>query len=86
MPAGCRRHLVGKTLRNVFRCVIAEIRFVDKLVIIYTYFRKPVDRMLLKQHNKSSPLDSAHYAILYPQNGDRIVAIDSVTSIHRCYV
>ena len=25
------------------------------------------------------------YAMLYPQNGDRIVAIDSVTSLHRTY-
>jgi len=30
MPAGFRRHLVGKTL-NVFHCDIAEIRFVGKL-------------------------------------------------------
>ena len=28
MPAGFRRHLVGNTLRNVFRCDLAEIRFV----------------------------------------------------------
>jgi len=28
MPAGFRRHLVGKTLVNVFRCDTAEIRFV----------------------------------------------------------
>ena len=33
MPAGVRRHLVGKTLINVFHCDIAEIRFVGKLVI-----------------------------------------------------
>ena len=33
MPAGFRRHLVGKTLINVFHCDIAEIRFVGKLVI-----------------------------------------------------
>jgi len=26
-----------------------------------------------------------HYATLYPQNGERIVAIDSVTSIHPMY-
>ena len=37
-PASCfRRHLVGKTLRNVFHCDIAEIRFVGKLVIIQTF-------------------------------------------------
>jgi len=38
MPAGFRRHLVGKTLINVFfRCDIAEIRFVGELVIIQTF-------------------------------------------------
>jgi len=37
MPAGFRRHLVRKTLRNVFHCDIAEIRFVGKLVIIQTF-------------------------------------------------
>jgi len=35
MPDGFRRHLVGKTLRNVCHCDIAERRFVGKLVIIY---------------------------------------------------
>jgi len=36
--------------------------------------------MLIKRHDKSSPLNSTHYAMLYPQNGDHIVAIDSVTT------
>jgi len=26
-----------------------------------------------------------HYVVLYPQNGDRIVTIDSVTSLHLVY-
>ena len=30
MPAGSRRHLVGKTLINVFHCDITEIRFVGR--------------------------------------------------------
>ena len=34
MPDGFRRHFVGKTLRNVCHCDIAEIRSVGKLVII----------------------------------------------------
>jgi len=38
--------------------------------------------MLFKHYSKSSPLNSTHYAMLYPQNGDRIVAIDSVTLLH----
>jgi len=31
------------------------------------------------------PLNSTQYAKMYPQNGDRIVTIDSVTSTHRMY-
>jgi len=34
MPAGFRRHFVGKTLINVSYCDTAEIRFVDQLMII----------------------------------------------------
>jgi len=37
MPVGFHRHLVGKTLINVFHYDIAEVRFVDKLVIIQTF-------------------------------------------------
>jgi len=37
MPAGFRRHLVGKILINVFHCDIAAIRFVGELVIIQTF-------------------------------------------------
>jgi len=39
MPAGFRRHLVGKTLRSICRCDIAEIRAVGKL----RHFRKQTD-------------------------------------------
>ena len=37
MPSGFRRHLVGKTLVNVFHCDIAEIRFRGELVIFQTF-------------------------------------------------
>ena len=37
MPGGFRRHLVGKTLINVFHCESAEICFVSKEVIIQTF-------------------------------------------------
>ena len=37
VPAGFRRHLVGKTLSNVFHCDLAEMRFVGKLVIIQIF-------------------------------------------------
>ena len=33
----------------------------------------------------SFPINRTHYAKLYPQNGDRIVTIDSVTSTHRVF-
>jgi len=38
MSAGFRRHLVGKTLRNVCYCDVAEIRFIGKLMITGTSF------------------------------------------------
>jgi len=34
--------------------------------------------MLFEEHVKYSPINSTHYAKLYPQNGERIVTIDSV--------
>ena len=37
MPAGFRRHLVGKTPINNIHCDIAEIRFVGMLVIMQTF-------------------------------------------------
>ena len=37
LPAGFRRHLVGRTLINVFHCDTAEICFVGELVIIQTF-------------------------------------------------
>jgi len=42
--------------------------------------------MLFKKHDKSSAVYSTHCAMAYPQNGDRIVAIDSVTSLHHMYI
>jgi len=41
--------------------------------------------MLFIHYNKSSPLNSTHHATTYPQNGDRIVAIDPVTALHPIY-
>ena len=32
------------------------------------------------------PVNFTHYAVLYPQNGDRIVTIDYVTSLHPMYI
>ena len=36
-------------------------------------------------HCISSPFNSTHYVVLYPQNGDRVVTTDSVTWLHRVY-
>jgi len=51
---------------------------------ILTCARKPTQVSLIYR-DKSSPLNSTHYAMLYPQNDDRVVAIDSVTSLHPVY-
>jgi len=32
-----------------------------------------------------SPFNSTHYIVLYPQNADRIMTIDSMTSLHPIY-
>ena len=40
---------------------------------------------MCRQCEKSSPFNSTHYIVLYPQNGDRIVTIYSVTSLHPVY-
>ena len=48
-------------------------------------FLKIMDSNLFEQHDKSSHFNSAHCVVLYPQNGDRIVTIDSVTSLHPMY-
>ena len=37
MPACFRRHLVGKTLRNVSYSDVTEIRFVGRLLIVWTF-------------------------------------------------
>ena len=45
-------------------------------------FVEQLIRLLFEMHDKSSPFNSTLYIVLYPQNGDRIVTIDSVTSLH----
>ena len=75
-----RLNLISHSNYAVFR--IISVRNPD----IARFFHKPRDGILFKYHDKSSPLDSTHYAVLYPQNGDRIVAIDRVTSLHPVYL
>jgi len=84
MPAGFRRHLVGKTLINVFHCDIAEIRntLCWRASDHTDIFINQRTECNLNNTINLRPHDSTHYAMLYPQNDDRIVTIDSVTSLH----
>ena len=79
MPAGFRSHLVGETLINVFHCDITTLYrqandhtdiFINQWIECY-----------LNITINLRPLTLTHYAMLYPQSGDRIVAIESVTSL-----
>jgi len=80
---------VGKTLSNVFHCDIAEIRFVGKLMIIRTFFINLWIEFYLGLYNTINLRPLTLRIMLryraYLQNGDRIVAIDSVTSLHPMY-
>jgi len=53
-------------------------------VIIWT-FSKLTDSVLFAWHDKCLPFISTHYVVLYPQNGDRNVTINYVTSYHPMY-
>jgi len=41
--------------------------------------------IFMNQGLNNTPLNSTHYAMLYPQNGGSIVAVYLVTSFHRIY-
>jgi len=51
----------------------------------YRYFLKLTDSILLNNTRKSLTFNWMHYGMLYPQNGDRIMTIDSVASLHTMY-
>ena len=44
----------------------------------YGNFLKLTDSILFEWHDKSSPFSSTQYVVLYPQNGDRFVTVDSM--------
>jgi len=48
----------------------------------YGHFLKLTDSILFESRDKSAPFNSTHFIVLYPQNGDRIVTTDVVTSLH----
>ena len=64
MPAVFRRHLVGKTLLNVFHCDLAKIRFVGKLEIIRTFSSTDWIIVLFKWHDKSAPINSTDCRVI----------------------
>ena len=75
-----------KTPRNVCHCDSVWIRFVGKSVVIWTLSQTNWFNFIRITDN-SSPFNSTQYIVLYPQNGDRIMTIDSVTSLHHvCYL
>ena len=65
MPAGTRRHFVGKTLINVSYCgtTYTVVRLVSQLMITGTL---SLDSIIFEQRNKSSPINSTHYVIMSP--------------------
>jgi len=86
IPAGCRRHLVGKTIRNVFHCDIAKTHFVGKLVTIDIFINQRIACYL----NNTKNLRRLCILHIMPWHThkmavDRIVATDSVTSLHPMY-
>jgi len=51
----------------------------------YGHFVKLTDSILYEKHDKSSSFKSTHCVALYPQNGDRMLTIGYVTSLHPMY-
>ena len=74
-----------KTLKNACHCDNTWVHFVGKSFIIRTFCKTNWFDFIWK-HDKSSPFNSTHYIASYPQDGDRIVTIDSVTLLHPVYV
>ena len=74
MPAGFRRHFVGKTLTSVCWCDIIKYALLlnDHMVIFLNHLIQFYLNNTLNLH----PLNSTHYAVSYPQNIDRIVTTD----------
>ena len=67
MSAGFCRHLVGKTLINVFHCDITEIRFVGKLNDHTDIFINQRIECYLNHTINVRPVNSTHYAMVHPQ-------------------
>jgi len=63
VPAGIRRHLVGKTSRNVCHRDIAEIRFVGKLMIIWTFSENQIIRLYWNNMINLCPLTALLHRI-----------------------
>jgi len=85
MPVDFCRHLVGKLSDKCLSSVIALRHTLLLSQWSYGHFLKLTDSILFELDDKSSPFNSTHYIVLYPQNGDRIVTIDSVMSLYPMY-
>ena len=83
MPDGFRRHLVGKTLRNVCHCDIAKNTLCWQTSDHTDIFVN--QRIGFYLNNTTNLRFLTPHSTLYPQNGDRFVATDSVTSLHLIY-
>ena len=79
MPASFRHHFVGKSLRNV---CYRDVAFIFIRLIGNDHRDIVVDQMIQIYLNSAINLRplTPHIVIVYPQNGDRFVATDSVTS------
>jgi len=84
MPAGFCRHVVGKTLINVFHCDSAEIRFVGKIVITDISINQRIE-FYLNNTIIPRPL-TPHITPRYTHKMANVyVVVDFVTSLHPTY-
>ena len=67
MPAGFRRHLVGKTLKNAGYYNTAEIRFIVKLVVVWAFLKTDRFKFYVNNSINLRPLAS-HIMPSYTHN------------------
>jgi len=72
MPAGFRCHVVGKCSLLWYRLNTLCWSVNDHGDIVLDHF---IQFYLNNLRNKSSPINSTHYVMLYPQNGDSFVTV-----------
>jgi len=75
MPAGFRRHFVGKIRRNVCYSAVTEIGLLRLVGDHVDIFLNEQVKFYLSNTVNLHRLNSTQYATLYPQNDDHIVTI-----------